>query len=72
VPIFRAEDDIDQRALVDHVIDAAAGIPAVVARRAVEAGARRAANAGDGGARAPFRFADAQPPVAKIIQRSKA
>ena len=33
--IFEAEDHIDQRALVDHVVKAAAGIPAVVARRSV-------------------------------------
>ena len=33
--IFEAENHVDQRALVDHVVEAAAGIPAVVARRAV-------------------------------------
>ena len=29
--IFEAEQHVDQRALVDHVVEAAAGIPAVVA-----------------------------------------
>ena len=33
--IFEAEQHVDQRALVDHVVEAAAGIPAGVARRAV-------------------------------------
>ena len=36
VLIFDAEDHVDQRALVHHVVEAAAGIPAVVARRAVK------------------------------------
>ena len=36
--IFEAEEHVDQRALVDHVVEAAAGIPAVVARLAVESG----------------------------------
>src|SRR4029077_12525625 len=36
--IFEAEEYIDQRAFVDHVVEAAAGIPAVVARRAVKPG----------------------------------
>ena len=36
VLIFEAEDHVDQRAFVDHVVEAAAGIPAVVARLAVK------------------------------------
>ena len=40
VLIFDAEDHVDQRALVDHVVEAAAGIPAVVARSAVSEGNR--------------------------------
>ena len=32
VLIFEAEDHIDQRALVNHVVEAAADIPAVIAR----------------------------------------
>src|SRR3977135_2082968 len=36
--IFEAEEHVDQRALVDHVVEAAAGIPAAVARLAVKSG----------------------------------
>ena len=39
--IFEAEQHVDQRALVDHVVEAAAGIPAGVARRAVHVSATK-------------------------------
>ena len=41
VLIFEAEHHVDQRALVDHVVEAAAGIPAGVARRAVAVSATK-------------------------------
>src|SRR5215467_4380792 len=49
VLIFDAEDHVEQRALVGHVVEAAARIPAaVVAHDAVSRAAQRAANTGDG------------------------
>ena len=45
VLIFEAEDQINQRPAVNHVIDPAAGIPAVIARRPALTGDRRAAKA---------------------------
>src|SRR5262245_25244349 len=48
VLILEAEDHVDQRALVDHVVEAAAGIPAVVARSAVKVGIGSVAKTGIG------------------------
>jgi hypothetical protein len=45
VLVLDAEEDIDQGALVHHEVEAAAGIPAVVARGAALGGNRRAADA---------------------------
>src|SRR5262245_9859519 len=49
VLIFDAEQHVDERTLVDHVVEAAAHVPAVViARGAVAAGAGSVAETGDG------------------------
>jgi hypothetical protein len=77
VLVFDTEEDVDQGALVHHEVEAAAGIPAVVARGAVldavlDRRGRGAADASDGVAVEFLRLAEAQPPVAKIIQRSQA
>src|SRR5262249_15640662 len=47
VLIFNAKDHVDQRALVDHVVEAAARIPAVVAARDPVSRTNATANTGD-------------------------
>src|SRR3954452_4208988 len=75
VLIFDAEDHVDQRALVHHVIDAAASIPAAVARRSVEVATRSVASAGDGRAIRPLEISrsittgrEEHPPIPSIAQ----
>jgi hypothetical protein len=71
VLIFDAEDDVDQRALVHHVVEASADIPAPLIARLAVAG-RQAAQSSDVGAGCPFSEAEAPPPVTNHIQRSQA
>ena len=73
VLIFDAENHVDQRALVGHVVEAAARIPAaVVADDAVSRAAQRAANTGDGRAMRVLDMGGGEAPVAKTSNRSQA